>query len=214
MVINESSGPSRAGSLTLVGGELAFDFTNTSSGRGWPAHQEHLRTARNIVDWSEHAKLLNHADADWLREGLAGDQRLAQALLDRALALREVLYAIGAEIAAGRAAPAPQVDGLAKEHAACLACAKLAPEGARYVWTWAPREAPIEALLGPIALSALATLSQADLSRIKQCEGEKCGWLFFDTTKNKSRRWCEMEICGNRAKQKRHSARTRGRGAT
>ena len=68
-------------------------------------------------------------------------------------------------------------------------------------------------MLGPIALSALATLSQADLTRIKQCQGEKCGWLFFDTTKNKSRRWCEMEICGNRAKQKRHSARARERGA-
>jgi predicted RNA-binding Zn ribbon-like protein len=33
--------------------------------------------------------------------------------------------------------------------------------------------------------------------------------LFFDTTKNKSRRWCEMEVCGNRAKQKRFSERTR-----
>jgi predicted RNA-binding Zn ribbon-like protein len=67
-------------------------------------------------------------------------------------------------------------------------------------------------VLGPIALSALATLGQADLTRVKRCEGEKCGWLFFDTTKNKSRRWCEMEICGNRAKQKRHGARLRGGG--
>ena len=46
-------------------------------------------------------------------------------------------------------------------------------------------------------------LQQADLARVKQCAGEKCGWLFFDATKNKSRRWCEMEVCGNRAKQKR-----------
>lgn len=213
MVSFDIPAPSRAGSLTLIGGELAFDFTNTSSGRGWPTHQEHLRTAQDVVDWSEHARLLNHADAGWLREKLADDRRLAHALLARALALRESLYAIGAEIAAGRAAPAGPVDRVAKEHAACLACARLTPEGARYVWTWTPREAPIEALLGPIALSALATLSQADLSRIKQCEGEKCGWLFFDTTKNKSRRWCEMEICGNRAKQRRHSARQRGRGA-
>jgi predicted RNA-binding Zn ribbon-like protein len=213
MVSHDDPAPSRAGSLTLIGGELAFDFTNTSSGRGWPAHQEHLRNAQNLVEWARHARLLNQPDTDWLGEKLVADRPLAHALMERALALRESLYVIGVEIAARRAAPAPQVDRLAKEHAACLACAKLAPEGARYVWTWAPREAPIEALLGPIALSALATLSQADLSRIKQCEGEKCGWLFFDTTKNKSRRWCEMEICGNRAKQKRHSARTRGRGA-
>ena len=70
----------------------------------------------------------------------------------------------------------------------------------------------VEAVLGPISLSALTTLLQADLTRVKQCQGEKCRWLFFDATKNKSRRWCEMEICGNRAKQKRHGARLRGGG--
>ncbi len=64
-------------------------------------------------------------------------------------------------------------------------------------------------MLGPISLSAMTTLLQADLTRIKQCQGEKCGWLFLDTTKNKSRRWCEMEVCGNRAKQKRLAERTR-----
>ena len=61
-------------------------------------------------------------------------------------------------------------------------------------------------LLG-FTLSALTLLQQADLTRVKQCQGEKCGWLFFDATKNKSRRWCEMEVCGNRAKQKRFGAR-------
>ena len=126
--------------------------------------------------------------------------------------LREALHAIGVAVAAGDAAPAPEVARLAKEHAACVACAQLTPDGGRYVWSWMPREAPVEALLGPIALSALATLGQADLTRVKRCEGEKCGWLFFDTTKNKSRRWCEMEICGNRAKQKRLGERLRGGG--
>ena len=213
MVSLEASGPSRAGSLTLIGGELAFDFTNTSSGRGWPTHQEHLRSAENVAEWACHAKVINPEEAASLKERLAGDEKFARRLLARALDLREALYRIGVEVAAGRSAPASEVDRVAKEHAACLACARLAPEGARYVWTWAPLETPIEAVLGPIALSALATLSQADLTRIKQCEGEKCGWLFFDTTKNKSRRWCEMEICGNRAKQKRHSARVRERGA-
>ncbi|WP_158818329.1 CGNR zinc finger domain-containing protein [Methylocapsa sp. S129] len=201
---------SRAGSLTLIGGELAFDFTNTSSGRGWPAPTEHLRSAENVVAWARHAKVLGPADADWLRGAVAADEALARRLLRRALDLREALYAIGVEIAAGSPAPAPQVDRLAKEHAACVAHAKLTPDGGRYIWSWTPREAAVEAVLGPIALSALATLGQADLTRVKRCEGEKCGWLFFDTTKNKSRRWCEMEVCGNRAKQKRLGARMRG----
>ena len=203
---------SRAGSLALIGGELAFDFTNTSSGRGSPTQQDHLRVAENVVAWARHAKLLGPADTEWLSEKVATDEALARRLLRRALDLREALHAIGVAVAAGGAAPAPEVARLAKEHAACVACAQLTPDGGRYVWTWIPREAPIEALLGPIALSALATLGQADLTRVKRCEGEKCGWLFFDTTKNKSRRWCEMEICGNRAKQKRHGARLRAGG--
>lgn len=210
MVRYDAVSESRAGSLTLVGGELAFDFTNTSSGRGWPTHMEHLRTASDVVAWARHARVVGPADGEWLSGKVAADQALARRLLRRALDLREALYVIGVEVAAGSAAPAPQVDRLAKEHAACVARARLTPDGGRYIWSWSPREAAIEAVLGPIALSALATLGQADLTRIKRCEGEKCGWLFFDTTKNKSRRWCEMEVCGNRAKQKRHGARLRG----
>jgi predicted RNA-binding Zn ribbon-like protein len=76
-----------------------------------------------------------------------------------------------------------------------------------FVWAWSADEGPIEAILGPIALSALTLLTQSDLSRIKQCQGDHCGWLFFDTTKNRSRRWCEMEVCGNRAKQRALRAR-------
>jgi predicted RNA-binding Zn ribbon-like protein len=210
MVSTPQPAASRADSLALVGGELAFDFTNTSSGRGWATHQEHLRSAQNVVDWAQHAKVLGPADAEWLRAAVHSDERLARRMLDRALELRENIYAIAVEVAAGRPAPKAGVEALARTHAACLACAKLTPFEGRYVWSWAPRESAVESVLGPIALSALTTLTQGDLSRIKQCQGEKCGWLFFDTTKNKSRRWCEMEICGNRAKQRRHSARIRG----
>ena len=209
MVRSAEPAASRAGSLTLVGGDLAFDFANTSSGRGWPNRQEHLRSAQNVVDWAQHAKMLGAADAEWLRAAVSADRSLARRVLRRALALRENIYAIAVEVTSGRPAPLAGVEALARTHAACLACAKLSPFEGRYVWSWAPRENAAEAVLGPIALSALTILTQGDLSRIKQCQGEKCGWLFFDTTKNKSRRWCEMEICGNRAKQRRHSARAR-----
>jgi predicted RNA-binding Zn ribbon-like protein len=209
MVISPDNTPSRADSLTLIGGELAFDFANTSSGRGWPTHQEHLRSADNVVAWARHAKLLGPADGEWLRAEVVANEALAARMLTRALDLREAIYCIGVEVAGGRGAPEAWIAELAREHAACVACAKLAPGAGRYLWSWTPREAAVEAVLGPIALSALATLTQADLTRVKQCQGEKCGWLFFDTTKNKSRRWCEMEICGNRAKQKRLGARRR-----
>jgi predicted RNA-binding Zn ribbon-like protein len=201
--------PSRAASLTLIGGELALDFANTSSGRGWPTHEDHLRNAIDVADWAAHARVLPPADAAWLRETAAADPNLGASLLDAALALREDVYILGAEIAAGRPAPRQRVDNLTGAHARCLARGRLAPFEGHFIWTWATKTAPIEAVLGPISLSAMTTLLQADLTRVKQCQGEKCGWLFFDATKNKSRRWCEMEVCGNRAKQKRFGARGR-----
>jgi predicted RNA-binding Zn ribbon-like protein len=70
-------------------------------------------------------------------------------------------------------------------------------------WRWDTAQAPVEAVIGPIALSAIELVTRADCARIKQCAGDHCGWLFLDTTKNNRRRWCEMEVCGNRAKQKR-----------
>jgi len=209
MVINAPTGESRAGSLALVGGELALDFANTASGRGSPSQQDHLRSGQNLLEWARHARALGPADGEWLRRALAADPALGARMLARALDLRESVHAAGAAIATGAPAPGAAVETIARTHAACLACARLAPFEGRYVWSWSPSESAIEAVLGPIALSALATLTQGDLSRIKQCQGDRCGWLFFDATKNRSRRWCEMEVCGNRAKQRRHSARAR-----
>jgi predicted RNA-binding Zn ribbon-like protein len=200
---------SRAGTLTLLGGTLAFDFANTASGRDQPSHQEHLLTTHDLVDWAEHVKLMSSADAAWLHGLLDSDPALTELLLRRAVGTRDDIHAICAEIAAGRAVPPLRLDSLARAHAANLAHARLVEDNGRYVWSWEPRQWPIEALLGPIVLSALTTLTQGDLARLKRCRNEKCGWVFFDTTKNRSRRWCEMDVCGNRAKQKRFA--TRGR---
>jgi predicted RNA-binding Zn ribbon-like protein len=199
--------PSRAASLPLVGSDLAFDFTNTASGRGTPARQEHLRAPEHVIAWSRHAKLLTPEDGDTARDLIAARPELGRKLLARALELREIIYRIGSAIAHRDAPPAADTDALARIHAACVASAKLAPFRGNFVWSWRPADGLVEAILGPITLSALTLLVQSDVSRIKQCAGDHCGWLFFDTTKNKQRRWCEMEVCGNRAKQKAHRAR-------
>lgn len=206
---DRSETQSRAGSLPLVGCELAFDLANTASGRGGPQHKEWLEIPEHVVAWSRHAKVLTQADGESAARLLAKDPELGPDLLARARELRDVVYRIGGAIAEGRAPEAADTRALAAIHAACIARARLAPFQSNFVWAWSPQNGLAEAILGPIALSALTLLAQADLSRIKQCSGDHCGWLFFDTTKNKRRRWCEMEVCGNRAKQKAHRARTR-----
>jgi predicted RNA-binding Zn ribbon-like protein len=208
---------SRAGSLSLIGSDLAFDFTNTASGRGTLHHLDHLRMPEHVLAWARHAKVLTPEDGDIIERAIADSQKLGRELLVRALALREVIYSIGSAIAHGAAPPAADTDALGGIHAACVTHAKLTPFRGNFVWSWRPADGVVETILGPIALSALTLLTQSDVSRIKQCgSGDRCGWLFFDATKNKQRRWCEMEICGNRAKQKAHRARlaaTRAQGA-
>ena len=200
--------PSRAASLALVGGAPAFDLANTASGRGGPRAQDHLRAAEDVVTWAWHAGILTQAGTRALRR-LIAHSRPAAELLRRTRELRGLVYGIGTVLAAGVTPHAAQLERLARIHAQALARARLSggPEG--YAWRWDAADAPIEAILGPLTLSAIDLLTRGDRARIKQCAGDHCGWLFLDTTKNNRRRWCEMEVCGNRAKQKRLRGRRR-----
>jgi predicted RNA-binding Zn ribbon-like protein len=192
--------PSRAGALDLVGGTLALDFTNTSSGRGTPAHQEHLRDFETLVQWVEHARVATPQNCLVMREEAARDPEHAVAIFARALAVRELIWGIGGALAEGREIAQALRDELVDVHAKSLAFAAIKARDQAFIWAWDPRRDLEAAILGPITLSALSLLMEKDLSRTKRCEGKECGWLFFDATKNKSRRWCEMRVCGNRAK--------------
>ncbi|MEM7345238.1 MAG: CGNR zinc finger domain-containing protein [Chloroflexota bacterium] len=64
-------------------------------------------------------------------------------------------------------------------------------------------------LLAPIAEATAHFLDSATLSRLKQCGNPDCIRYFYDSTKNRSRRWCSMEGCGNRMKVAAYYARKR-----
>ena len=199
--------PSRAGSLPLIGDDLALDFANTESGRGYPSHQDHLREAANVVDWLRQAKALPAGEADWLGKRVSGRSDLASDLLARAIELRAAIHDAGAALGRAAGPPRDALLRLSALHARCVAKAELAPGDLKCRWRWSVRAAPVEAALGPIALAAVRLFTEGDFSRIRECGGHACGWLFYDTSKNNRRRWCEMEVCGNRAKQRRLRAR-------
>ena len=199
--------PSRAGSLPLVGGVLALDFCNTSSGRGTAGHAEHLRTASDLLAWTRHAAIADGPTEARLRDLCEADQEFATRLLGRALSLREAIYGLNLALTRSEEADQAAIDLVAGAHAACLAKGRLATKGGAFGWTWDIADAPEEVVLGPVAASAMALITAADHGRLKRCDGHHCGWLFLDTTKSSNRRWCEMEPCGNRAKQKRRRGR-------
>jgi predicted RNA-binding Zn ribbon-like protein len=207
VVTKHTDNPSRAGSLSLVGDALALDFANTSSGRGGPNRLDHLREPQHVIAWAEHVGVIDAATAERARTRiLSGDSEFA-GFLEAALSLREAIHRVVAAIA--DRAPPPQED-LGTIKAACaraIASSELSPGAGGFRWAWRTAPPGPQTILGPIALSAAGLLREGDLSRLKQCKGEHCGWLFFDMTKNNSRRWCDMAVCGNRQKSRRHRRR-------
>ncbi len=208
-VISPEFSPSRAGSLPLIADDLALDFANTESGRGFPSHQNHFHEARNVVEWLEHAKALPAEDSEWLRKRVSERADFAADLLVTAIQLRESIHDVGAALGLQAKPPEGALASLSALHAQFVAEAELSPGVLSCRWQWRVRASPVEAALGPIALSAVRLFTEGDFHRIRECGGHACGWLFYDRSKNNRRRWCEMEVCGNRAKQRRLAARRR-----
>jgi predicted RNA-binding Zn ribbon-like protein len=92
--------------------------------------------------------------------------------------------------------------------------ATLLPAGTSFVWGWSPGDATLARPLWLVAWSATALLTSGDPDRVKACPGTPeqaipCGWLFYDTTKNRIRQWCTMADCGGKAKALRQTSRRR-----
>ena len=199
----------RPGTLSLVAGKLALDFANTESDRGGAEHLDHLQTAGDLVAWAVHAKIIDGKHVLLARRIIKDQNKLARHLVARGRFLRETIYRINANVVAGKAPAKKLLQNLIAIHAEMLSAAILAPHEKNYGWAWHRKAELTAAILGPITLSALDLLLDADFSRIKQCHGNHCGWLFYDNTKNKSRQWCDMSVCGNRAKASALRARIR-----
>lgn len=64
----------------------------------------------------------------------------------------------------------------------------------------------------PLAVLAIAwseLVATGDAARLKRCAEHTCGWAFWDVSKNRSRRWCSMKVCGNRNKSRSYASRQR-----
>ena len=188
----------------FIGGELCLDFTNTVGGRRGATAREYLNSYGDFVSWCRQAGLLDDSGVEALARGAARRPRDSATALSRAIALRETLYRVFAALVL-KAQPKPfDLDHLNLELSAHLGRLRVVPGQQGFNWTWAEADPALKGPLGPIARSAADLLTSPNLlERVRQCEGDGCGWLFLDATKNQSRRWCIMSDCGNVAKVRR-----------
>jgi predicted RNA-binding Zn ribbon-like protein len=192
----------------LVGGRLCLDYCNTTGDRrGY--RDERLETYADVVGWGWRAGILNAEEA--VRLARLGTRSPTEALSvwERAIKLREALTSIFCSVAEGRRIRPGSLEVLNGELAGAMSRSQVVPTDNGFTWLWAEGGKALDCVLWPIARSAADLLTEGPLSAIRRCEGRDCGWLFLDTSRNRTRRWCDMRICGNRAKARRHHERVK-----
>ncbi len=187
---------------------LCLDFANTNDWHASPHPVESLLQYADLATWCQQVGLVTAAEAQELQREAAKSPLQASAILQRAIALREAIYRIILAHLLGNNTPDLDLELLNAEIALVASFRKLMPAGDGFAWTWDSGANSLAGMLGPIARSAAALLTSPELYRVGMCADEDgCGFLFFDTSRNRSRQWCSMEDCGNRAKAQRHYRR-------
>lgn len=192
----------------LSSGRLCLDFANTVSNRGSDQPADHLRSYDDLVAFAEQAKAVRPGVARELERVSAAHPTGARRALATAITVREALFGIFAALAAGRSPKAADLATLNDHVAAAFERSRLINSDGRFVLRSDAEATSLDAPLVAIVRSAVDLLTSEDLTRVRTCAADICEWLFIDTTKNRTRRWCDMKVCGNREKVRRFRERT------
>jgi predicted RNA-binding Zn ribbon-like protein len=191
----------------LVGGAPCLDFTNTVDWRGQDQPEESLTDYRDLIEWSRAASVLDDAEAEeLLRQGAMSPQH-AESVYLRGIELREAIYRVFSAACEDAEPAEPDLETLNQVLSDALSHTRLVHLGGVYEMGYDSK--PPEYVLWRLAASASELLTSEDVDRVKRCASDECGWLFLDMSRNRSRRWCRMEGCGNRMKARRHYHKTR-----
>ena len=189
----------------LVGGNVCLNFTNTVGGKRGVVERENLHAYKDFLSWSQQAGIVEASQAELLARLAAEQPGEAGQVLKRAVDLRESIYRIFWAIAEARAPEEADITRLNSELASAMCRLRVQAGGNGFDWRWGNEEPRLEHPLGPIAHAAAELLTNpGELAHVRRCESDTCGWLFLDSSKNHSRRWCDMRDCGNLAKVRRH----------
>jgi predicted RNA-binding Zn ribbon-like protein len=172
-----------------LGTVLATSFTGTLSERRG-ATVERVPTPSRLIDWLA-------------VYGLAV-QSCTDVQLGRARELREAIHDAATAAATQDPLPAPALDVINDCSAQGRATPMLTSGGERR-WRLGPTSG-LEDALGVIAADAISIIAGDRDGRLALCASPTCRAAFFDTSRSRTRRWCEMNTCGNRSKKARFKA--------
>jgi predicted RNA-binding Zn ribbon-like protein len=185
-----------------------LSFVNTLSGRTTTAPSETLVSYDALVEWARGTGLLKQEEADRLATRAKRRHDDAGRVVADARELRELLHDTFTATSEGKPPPQKTLDELSGLVSGWYRHGRLVPCGTTLHWCYSGGE-DLDRVLWEIARTASRLLTSPRLARVRACAAESCGWWFLDDSKNASRRWCDMKICGNREKIRRFRDRQR-----
>lgn len=190
----------------LVAGHLALDFTNTLDYRydeGGPT--ELLPTYGSFLEFGAQTGIISFAAKRRLLRNTS--RAVAAQALKQVIDVREALYRLFLSVVNGRPPDPSWLHTYNRFRIGLGTSEVIAWRGSGFVRSSRNRaEAPLGPLW-PIVDLGGSLLTSPDRSHIRECCDPSCRWLLLDTSKNHSRRWCSMQICGGRNKSRRYYAR-------
>ena len=181
-----------------IGNNLSLDFINTCIAENG-APLDLLENFKDLAAWAVAVGLLEKSKAERLVDEWTDSAEINKAFR-RAIDFREVLRGMAASLSGGKTVSKraiAAINGEIQNQSGSIEIRKT--ENGFEKSFRADFRAPHE-LLAPVAESAADLLCYGNPAHIKKCENPECVLYFYDRTKNHSRRWCSMAICGNRHK--------------
>lgn len=198
-------------SLNLIGGRLCLDFVNTVGGRKFSENLssdyivkgDTLLHYYDLLAWCQLTNILSASEIQILLEesSLEKNKETIEHIFKLALDLREAIYRICKYLINNQLPNNSDLILLNQVLSTGYSNIELVFENGKFLWQW--NKISLEKMLWLIADSMAELLTTANLSRLRECQGNGCCWLFEDSSKNKMRQWCDMQVCGNLAKVRR-----------
>ncbi|MBA3319318.1 MAG: ABATE domain-containing protein [Gemmatimonadales bacterium] len=201
------SAPSHEASILYLAGDPALDLVNTVDWTSRGPEQDRFRTYEGISRWAEGAGVLSVAAGRRLRRVASERPRPAAAAVEYTHRARETLRDLFGAIARGEstAIGLRRFNQLLADASARLEIAPDAGRGGRagFDWRWREQDTDLRAVVWPVIWAAASLLRSDELNNVRVCDGDDCGWMYVDRSRNGLRRWCQMRTCGTREKTRR-----------
>ena len=189
----------------LVGGDPALDLVNTLDWRFREAGPEELLASYDdLLRFAEQSGLLTPRQIRGISRSSPETAQASALVSCRELreAAAEVFYAA----VDSRTPAASQIKLLERCYLEARGHQCFAWSGSGLAWNWLASEFSPDLPVWMLAIDAGRLLLSDHMRFLRACEKPDCRWLFLDTSKNHTRRWCDMKICGNRMKARRFKA--------